>query len=379
MSDALARSEVREGVELVSVPSPRTRRERQQSAADILRTLRTRPDWRFDTGSLHARRIEAIAAHTVARSRIDLIHSHFGWPDGFGGAVAAALAGVPLIASLRGMDLLRDDAIGYGLARRSAYRRHLNALLARATRTIYATEFMRDRGLQLGARPEGALLVRKGVDLDRFNTARDRAAARERLELAPPVILAVGALQQRKGYDTLIRAMELLRTRPWTLVLCGDGPERHALQRQAAAAGLSSRVRFAGTVARTVVPTYFAAADVFVHTAVVEAAGNVILEALASGRPVVTTDCGGPAEYVTEEKTGFVVPVGDVAAIAGRIELLLSDGARRDQMSGTARTVAEHHYSYGRMITELISIYESARQGQPAGNARAVEAAAIAS
>jgi len=378
VSDTIAHSEARQGVELVAVAPPRTRRERSQAAADMIRTLRARPDWRLGAESLHARRIEAVAAHAISRFRIDLVHSHFGWPDGFGGGVAAAMAGVPLIAGLRGMDLLRDDGIGYGLRRRAAFRRHLSTLLARASRTIYATEFMRDRGLQLGARPEGAMLVRKGTDLDRFKPAPDRLAACAQLQLTPPVILAVGALQRRKGYDALIRAMELLHARRWTLVLCGDGPERHALQRQVAAAGLASRVRFAGTVTRPLMPAYFAAADVFVHPAVLEAAGNVILEALASGCPVVTTDCGGPAEYVAPDKTGFIVPVGEPGAIADRVGLLLADGALRERMSRAARTEAESRYSYPRMVAELTGVYEAAIRGAAARQSRAPHPAIIA-
>jgi len=361
ISDTVAHPEVRQGIEIVPVEPPRTHRERSHAVANVLRTLRARAGWSLGADSLHARRIEAIAAQTVTRSRIDLIHSHFGWPGGFGGAVAAALTGVPLIASLRGMDLLRDDSIGYGLRRRGAYRRNLSVLLERASRTIYATEFMRDRGLQLGARPEGAMLVRKGVDLDRFNP-RGRPAARTRLRVTAPVLLAAGAFQRRKGYDTVMAAMGLLRDRPWTLVLCGDGPERQVLERQAAAAGLTSRVRFAGTVARSMMPIYFAAADLFVHAAVLEAAGNVILEALASGCPVVTTDCGGPSEYLTEGTTGFIVPIGNPQAIADRIGLLLSDSALRERLSTSARREAENRYSYARMIAELTSIYHSALQ-----------------
>src|SRR5262249_21222802 len=157
----------------------------------------------------------------------------------------------------------------------------------------------------------------------------------------------------------------------------GDGPERHALQRQVAAAGLTSRVRFAGTVARAVMPTYVAAADLFVHTAVVEAAGNVILEALASGCPVVTTDCGGPAGYVAHDETGFIVPVGDLRAIADRVGLLLADDVLRDRMSRAARADAERRFSYARMIAELTCVYEAALRGAAPRSSRAAHPAMI--
>jgi glycosyltransferase involved in cell wall biosynthesis len=257
------------------------------------------------------------------------------------------------------MDLLRIDRIGYGLTRDRRYGRNLRRMLAHASRTIYATEFMRRRGLEAGAVRERAVLVRKGVDILRFRPAAEREAARSRLGLNGPVVLAVGALQRRKGYDTLIHAMQRLADLPWTVVICGDGPERHDLQRQAAAAGLHDRVRLIGPVSRQNIPAYFAAAELFVHPAVLEAAGNVILEALASGCPVVATASGGPTEYLVEGVTGFTVPVGDATRLAARIRLLLTSPEQRDRMGQAARANAEQNYAYPLMTAALLDVYRA--------------------
>ena len=106
-------------------------------------------------------------------------------------------------------------------------------------------------------------------------------AVKARLGISGPMVIAVGALKKRKGFDLLIDALSRIVT-PATLVICGDGEELGPLRQQAGAAGLSERVRFAGNVSRAEIPDYFAAADVFVHAAELEAAGNVVLEALAS-------------------------------------------------------------------------------------------------
>src|SRR6185436_4943245 len=105
--------------------------------------------------------------------------------------------------------------------------------------------------------------------------------------------------KKRKGFDVIIDAVSRLQA-PVTLVICGEGEERTALERQAEAHGVAGRVRFAGNVPRADIPRFFAAADIFVHAAELEAAGNVVLEALASGCGVVVTDSGGPSEYVED-------------------------------------------------------------------------------
>ena len=129
-----------------------------------------------------------------------------------------------------------------------------------------------------------------------FHPATNRGECQTALGVTGPVILGVGILGPRKGYEQLIDALARLGERPWTLLLCGEGMLRDALEARARALGFADRIRFLGWVPRTDIPRYFAAADVFVHPALLEAAGNVILEAQASGCATIATDCGGPSE-----------------------------------------------------------------------------------
>jgi glycosyltransferase involved in cell wall biosynthesis len=113
-----------------------------------------------------------------------------------------------------------------------------------------------------------------------------------------------------------------------------------------------------GQVARPEIPKYFAACDVFVLASIVEAAGNVLFEAMSAARPIVCTDSGGPSEYVRDGETGFVVPVGQPEAMAHRIGTLLEDPVLQDRLgqAGRGRTVGE--FQYGRMVADLIAVYE---------------------
>ena len=128
---------------------------------------------------------------------------------------------------------------------------------------------------------------------------------------------------------------------------------------------MTGRVRFTGNVGRAEIADYFAAADVFVHAAELEAAGNVVLEALASGCGVVVTDCGGPAEYVEDGVTGFVAPVGDAAGLASHVETLLSMPGLRDRFADEGRRRVEQRHQYSRMMSDLRDLYD--QMGLPAG------------
>jgi glycosyltransferase involved in cell wall biosynthesis len=304
-------------------------------------------------------RFERIAAELIRAHGIDLIHSMFGWPGGFGGAVARDATGVPLIANFRGMDLLRDAAIGYGMRMEALSDTAIRMLLRRADRTLYVSSFMRDCGIRLGAPADRAICIPKGVNTGIFSPVAARASLRQSLGFETPIILSVCGLISRKGVDTIIEAIANLDNVPaHTLVICGDGPERSSLERLARERGVSDRVRFMGYVKRSDIPRFFAAADISVLASVLEAAGNVVLEAMSCGRPVVCTDSGGPPEYVRHGVTGFVVPVGDAHAMGERLGELLRDPAMADAMGRRGRETIMREHRYERMVADVLGLYE---------------------
>jgi glycosyltransferase involved in cell wall biosynthesis len=309
---------------------------------------------------IHAMRIEFAAARVACTIGADLIHSHFGWPAGLGGTIASAAARIPLVASLRGMDLLVAPEFDYGLRRDAAYDAAIRRMLRAATATLYATEYMHAHGVAAGARADRAIVIRKGVDLERFRPPDDRASAKRSAGVDGPMVLAASTLQPRKNIARVVAAMASIRGVPWTLLVCGDGPERDAIASCAAAHGLSHRVRLEGHVSRERIAAYFAAADVFVHAAAHEAAGNVVLEAQAAGCPVICLAGSGSEEYVRDGETGFVVRSGSLEDLAARVALLLGDAALRARMSRQARTTAEQEHAYPRMVNELLDVYRRA-------------------
>jgi len=137
------------------------------------------------------------------------------------------------------------------------------------------------------------------------------------------LIVCVGRLSPEKDQRTLLRALTLLGThRPWRLAVVGEGPDRTALEAFARGNGLSDRTIFTGHVADPFV--WMMRARVAVCCSIYEGLGNAIIEALACGTPVVSTDCPyGPAEILQDGRYGTLTPVGDAAALAAAIEAAL--------------------------------------------------------
>lgn len=153
-------------------------------------------------------------------------------------------------------------------------------------------------------------------------------------ETTRPVVLAVGRLTHQKGYPFLLDAFQRVRRAvDAELWILGDGPDRGAIEAKVAELGLRDAVRLLGF--QTQPQAFMRRATLFVLSSLYEGFGNVVVEALACGAPVVSTDCPhGPAEILEHEKSGLLVPVADSAALASAIERVLRDAELRSRLRG---------------------------------------------
>jgi len=152
-----------------------------------------------------------------------------------------------------------------------------------------------------------------------------------------PVVLAIGRLNPQKGFDTLIAAFaRLSATRPARLAICGVGPLEQRLKAQAEALGVADRVAFLGFQDNPL--KFLKRADLFVLSSRFEGFGNVLVEALACGVPIVSTDCPhGPAEILDEGRFGRLVPVDDAAAMAEAMSAMLDEPTPADLLIERSR------------------------------------------
>ncbi len=202
-----------------------------------------------------------------------------------------------------------------------------------------------------------ARLVRHGVDLGRFHAEPEPSA--------PPLeLLAVGRLVEKKGYDVLITAVRLLE-QPFRLRIVGEGTERVRLAAAIRAAGLGDRVQLSGGLTHTDLPAAYASAHVVVVPSVVDRSGdrdglpNVVLEAMACGRPVVASDVAAIGTAVDAD-TGVLVPPGDPGALAEALSALDADPSRRTTLGAAGRSRAESDFALGPCTARLARVLETA-------------------
>ena len=205
-------------------------------------------------------------------------------------------------------------------------------------------------------------IVPNGVEVHQSPGAA--AAAREWLNLSPtdPLVVHVGNIRPHKGHKTLLAAADhIIGQRPdATIVSIGGEKHRGDLDRlrsQAAALGLSDRLRFLGT--RDDALSFVAAANIFVNPSDVEGLPVAILEAQALARPVVATRVGGVPSVVLNDVTGKLVEAGDAAELAKQVLMLLESPSEARELGSRAQALVDEHHSLEKMIRRYEQIYDS--------------------
>ena len=289
--------------------------------------------------------------------RPSLIHAHFG-VDGVYALPLARRLGIPLITTFHGFDaLLRTPAL-MGSPDWAQYRLFRSGLARDGALFICVSAFIRDRVLAMGFPAARTRIHYIGVDCD---TIRARDPAEE-----TPTVLHVARLVEFKGTQYLIRAFAAqARMRTETrLVIIGDGPLKRRLRALARSLGLGERVSFLGARPHAEVRAWMRKAALLVLPSVrtitgrVEALGQVLLEAAASGVPVIGSREGGIPESVIDGRTGFLVPARDPDALARRMIELLDDSTLRYRMGAAARAHVERNFDIRRQTETLENLYD---------------------
>jgi teichuronic acid biosynthesis glycosyltransferase TuaC len=252
-------------------------------------------------------------------SREIVLHAHCAYPDGVGVAIAARRLKVPYAITAHGSDI-------NVYAQRKTLRWQMRWALEGASAIIVVSQDLRAKvSAMLGPAAATAPLFHipcAGFDPTVF-FPRDRPTLRQELGLPTDgrLVVFVGQLVPIKAVETLIEAWRLLQAEGRLgahdrLILIGEGRCRADLTQQATAGGLGDRVTFAGALPQPTVARWIGAANLLCLPSRNEGTPNVIVEALASGVPVVASRVGGIPELITHERNGLLVPPGDAAALA---------------------------------------------------------------
>ncbi len=286
------------------------------------------------------------AVRITRRHRIDVVYGYeiHGMPAA---KVVARLRGVPLVARYQG------TILGLVWMKRPLWRirawEHVLGLRIPADLVIMTNDGSQgDRVLEnLGADMERVRFWMNGLDRELFSPVADRYLARQELRITSQyVLLSVSRLISLKGVHRSIRALpEVLYVYPDCLLLIvGDGPERERLEQLAADLGVARHVRFEGAVPHSAVPTYLAAADLFLSLYDWSNVGNPLLEAMMAGKCIVTLNNGDTGRFILNEVNGVLLEYQDLPRLSEVIKDLLGDEERRARLGANARKFAEGHF-----------------------------------
>jgi colanic acid/amylovoran biosynthesis glycosyltransferase len=287
------------------------------------------------------------------RPRFDVVHCHFG-PKGVRAARLKEIGLIrdPILVSFHGYDVnVVPRALGEGCYSR---------LFAAADLCTASSEFLIRKVVALGAREDQVVKLPSGVDLTQFPFAGRRLEKGAKLR-----ILTVARLVEVKGIEYSIRALAKVADRfpDVEYRVAGSGPLREPLERLARDLGVSERVHFLGPVTQEGIVQLYAGAHIFVLSGVVgddgaeEGQGVVLLEAAASGLPIIASRVGGIPESVLDGRSGFLVPPRDVDALAERISYLAEHPEIRPDMGRAGREHVEKHYDMDTLNDRLVEIY----------------------
>jgi len=250
----------------------------------------------------------------------DLIHAHQPFPDGYVGMLLKRRTKKPLVVTVHG------DVLVTRIMKSPALRILTRDVLAAADAIIVVASYQHKFCHLLGVSDQSKVFnIPNGVDVERFRLKQNQRTVRESLGLPTDkkILLFLGNLYAPKGLpiliDSLIHLGKMANVPPFNVVIVGDGPLKSQLERQVVKQQLSLVVRFVGNQPHKSVPLWLNAADVMVLPSLQEGFPTVIPEALAAGRPVVTTRVGGIPDVISSDEIGFMVEPGDSMALASAL------------------------------------------------------------
>ncbi len=294
-------------------------------------------------------------ADLFRQQAVDHFHVHFANRAAHTALFLKAMAGIPFSVTAHGQDFMAD------LGNDDLLREICDEAEFVAVETEYS------RGLLQARCPNAATKIHRvynGMDLANFLDATPRRATD-----APIEILSVGRLVAFKGFEYLIEACEQLRQRSiqFHCEIIGDGPLRGNLRHQIAALRLGDRVTLSGALPQDCVLERLRGCDIFALAATTDDKGasdifpTVILEAMASARPVVSTALAGIPESVVDKETGLLVPAGESGLFADALETLCRDATSRARYGAAGRARVEQHFQVEITVRPLLELLEKTK------------------
>ena len=283
----------------------------------------------------------------------DIIHCHFG-PNGIIGVQLKEL-GVKgkIVTTFHGYDM-SSFIISNG---NNVY----NKLFLQGDLFLPISNYWKGKLIRLGCSEKKIIVHHMGIDLEKYKYYPKKIQSGENIK-----ILTVGRLVEKKGHEYVIQAIAKIIQKYKNLeyIIAGDGPLRNKLENLVFKLGIKSYIKFLGAVEQNETLQLYNQAHIFVLPSVTASNGDqegipvVLMEAQATGLPVISTYHSGIPEVVLDGKSGFLVPEKDVDALAEKLEYLIEHPEIRPEMGRAGRTFIEEHYDINKLNQKLVKIYE---------------------
>lgn len=287
---------------------------------------------------------------------IDLIHTHWLVPQGLIGAFLHRLSNIPHVATVHGSDLniLKKYTLLHPVCR---------FITSNSVIITVNSNYMKQQLLAISPNCERKIqVIPMGIDLMQFCSS-GKLNIRSYYQ-TNHIIFSAGRLIEIKGIAYLIDAMPDILTRfPDTrLLIAGDGPEKESLIQKIHMLNLDSRVTLLGLLSPQDIIGYYHSADVFVLPSIqkfgmTEALGVVLLEAMASGCPVIGSNVGGIPDIITDGENGFLVPEQNPNALAEKISRIFSDTELREKFRKNGYSRIRESFTWDKVTEDFLSVY----------------------
>ena len=309
------------------------------------------------------KRIVETVRREHALKPFDLLHAQYGYPTGFAALEASRILGVPNVVSIQGGD---GHWVGVGCC--ATHRDAMRIVLENANEILigsksFAAEVEENHRVDVSR----FTIVTGAVDTNRF-APRDDWRAGAFIDEKRPRILYHGRVDRRKGALDLLEAfIELLKeteTKP-KLIYSGIGPDFEPVNERINELNLSANVKMLGYVDYENVPEIYRKADVFASPTYAEGFSNTILEAMASGLPIISTRAVGVVDCLRDGDNGLLVEIGDIEELKNALRQILEDQNLRAKLAQNALEECRSVYSWGKIGRQIIEIYERVRAQKP--------------
>jgi glycosyltransferase involved in cell wall biosynthesis len=285
--------------------------------------------------------------------KADIVHA----TDAFSAGAAGLLKISPLAFMVSGniyqrlassSDIDKSAALGYRLWSKLA--------ATKSSAVMCTSTDMRNWWKITGAKDHQLFDIPLGVDTKKFYPSEiDINQTKEDL-----IFLAVARFSKENNVDLLLNALAhpLISHTPFNLLIVGDGPLRDYLYNCSKELNIIHRIRWLGKVFPGDLPQVYRSADVFLFSRLVGGPPRVIVEAMASGLPIISFEGSGVDSYIRHGQNGFIAPLGDISKYAEFIMEFLSDRENIPRMGKASRQLAEDNYSWNKVINRLENIYQ---------------------